>query len=217
VKVTVITYADDNAMKYFKYTYPLFKHWCNNKNYKLKVFCNNPAKCYTTWMKIYYLIEVMKQNDSDVLCFFDADIIINNLNLDLTQFINEKYDVYISKNGWNGGDLMNSGSILLKCNNRSLQFLEEVWSYHEGEYSFKLFWEQTVINKLYEEKYSNIIFPLEMRDLNSYGDDNYIHNPNNNVYHIMAKPIEVKIKLAKEHLLNLKNKNIYISGMENLI
>ena len=203
----IITFADENVLSYFKYCYPILKKWCNNMNYDLKVFSKNHTESTHHWMKIYYLLEVLKQNNYNLICFLDADIVINNMHLDLTTFLVDDKDIYICKNGWNGGELLNTGSILIKNTKNSLEFLEQVWSKHNGEYSNNYWHEQSIVNQLYG-KYHYMIKPLEMRDLNSYGDDDIINAPNNNLYHFMAKSLDRKIEYVKNHINILKQKGI---------
>jgi|LakMenE18May11ns_1017448.scaffolds.fasta_scaffold9931005_6 hypothetical protein len=205
MSVCINVYADATIEPYFNLCLPFFKKWTINMNYDFNRFYKNTFDCHPAWLKIYYLIKTLNTKKYDIVCSFDADIIINNSNIDIYSFLKPDKDIYICKNGGNGGDLLNSGVILTKYSDRSINFLNKVWSEHDKEYKNKQFWEQEIINQLYG-KYHYMIEVLENRALNSYGDDNLDSQPYNNVYHFMGKPLQEKVKFVENYILKLSSK-----------
>jgi len=198
-KTCVLVFADEQAESYFKYCLPEYQKWCSNKNYTLKIFKENKTNSAPMWMKIKLLYDELENNEFQIIIVMDADMIINNLNLDLNSFLKPDKDIYICKNEDNGGEYLNTGSIMIKNTENSKQFINEVWGEHNNEYANKYWWEQTIVNKLYSEKYSSVIEPLGMRDINSHWQCDKINHPKNNIYHFMARDKADKVVYVKTH------------------
>ena len=205
MQVCINVFADAAAEPYFNLCLPFFKKWTKNMSYDFNHFCKNNFDCNPSWMKIYYLIETLNTKKYDIVCAFDADIIINNLYIDLCTFLKDGKDIYICKNGGNGGDLLNGGVIMVRYNCESINFLNRVWLEHNKDYKNRPFFEQEIINQLYG-KYHYMIEPLETRILNSHGDDNLDSQPHNNVYHFMAKPLHEKVKFVENYIAKISSK-----------
>lgn len=199
-KVNIIVYVNNEADQYFKYCEPTFIEWCNNMGYILSVIRKeNNLSSHITWKKIDLLREVVNKGYYDIVAIVDADIIINNVGMDLTSYIKDGKSIYASSDGENGNSVINTGFMFVLCNEESKKFLDNVWKQRNGKYANKAYHEQTVISEMYRSGYYNIIEVLDMREINSFYLDDKYNRPNNNVYHFMARPTEHKVYYAKSH------------------
>jgi len=104
-------------------------------------------------IKIELLIEEIKQNMGNHIVFSDATIFVNSkTTLPLKTFIHRHaiYDLCFADNAIN--ELYNIGFMLIKCNDKTLQFFEDVLR------DLKTFngWDQEVVNQHIRERHHNL-------------------------------------------------------------
>lgn len=198
--VNVIVYADKNANEYFRYCEHTFKEWCNNMGYTLTIVKKeSDLNSHITWKKIDLLREAVIKKTHDIVAIVDADIVINNTELDLKSYIIQDKLIYASSDGENGNSVINTGFMFVLCNGEVEKFLDNVWKQRNGKYANKPYHEQTVISQMYKSNYRNIIEVLGMREINSFYLDDKYNRPNNNVYHFMARSLKCKVDYVKSH------------------
>ena len=203
-RVNIMVYVDSNADKYFKYCEYTFVEWCNNMGYTLTIVRKeNNLNSYVTWKKIDLLREAVVKKTHDIVAIVDADVIINNTELDLKSYIKRDKLIYASSDGENGNSVVNTGFLFVLCSDETERFLDNLWKQRNGKYANKPYHEQTVISEMYTSGYYNIIEVLGMRELNSFYLDDKYNRPNNNVYHFMARSLKHKVDYVKSHF-NIK-------------
>lgn len=200
MKITVLQIVTPAIKEYSELTIPIVSKYCIKHNYTHLVFNkDNDYLPHPSWAKIERLLNL--NNRFDFVWILDADCIIN-IDLPIEQVVtldlDDEYDAYISKNGNNGGRLLNGGSMIFK--NKSLDKLKKLYYQYLSSYSIEFlkqaFWEQNFINDCYDNKTLNIDV-LEMNVINSWwykmNDDNFIH-------HYMVRTINEKIDLITKYL-----------------
>lgn len=204
-RVNIIVYVDRIANEYFKYCEHTFVEWCDNMGYTLTIVRKkNNLTSHVTWKKIDLLREAVTKKTHDIVAIVDADIIINNTELDLKSYIKRDKLIYASSDGENGNSVINTGFMFVLCSDETERFLDNLWKQRNGKYANKQYHEQTVISEMYKSGYYNIIEVLGMREVNSFHLDDKYNKPNNNVYHFMARPLEYKVYYVKSHF-NIKD------------
>lgn len=143
----------------------------------------------------------------DRVFLLDADAFINNDSISLDLYT--KKSINICRNDENGGELLNTGSILFINNNLTVDLLKH-W-YKSGENTDKLFGyfhEQSILNSLHnsgidvpiDNRYKENIEVFESRAFNSWWlDISNNYNSNQFIQHIMARSIEEKTRIIKEY------------------
>lgn len=139
------------------------KRYCSYHGYDLQVIKQSldPERA-PAWSKIKLLQNILP--NYDWVFWSDADSIIKNLNIPLTQFIDEDFSFIVTKDA----RAMNTGEFLIKNTPTMLKLLHEI--YEEIDHTKLKGWEQFALLahlKAHPEYLSEFKF-LHQRDLNSY-------------------------------------------------
>lgn len=158
---------------------------------------------HPAWSKIWIFHHIVDYKSYDYIWVLDIDIVILNYNIDIRQYIPrfEKLEhIICSINGANGGSLLNTGSIIY--NPHAINAVLQSLKFHFNEKTIdelnKPFWEQDFINQLYD-KIPDRFTILGMNDINSYW---YQPDPNQLLFHFMARSLDDKIQIAKKFVNN---------------
>lgn len=158
----------------------------------------------THWAKVHLLKKYISEHLDDWIWVLDSDIIIKDNNFDLKLFIkhilsiNENINFIISENGLNGGELVNSGSFLIKVSYiEKLLFECNKYQITNGSKCKDYWHDQTFINE-FIKNFPNDCKILDMNILNSWWvspmDDSKF------ICHIMARGIDEKFDIMTELL-----------------
>eukprot|EP01031_Cornospumella_fuschlensis_P041259 gene41259-50356_t len=82
------------------------------------------------WNKVLFLLETMKTHDYEYVTWVDADLVILDFSLDLVALANQYHtaDVIMSKDKATAPFIGNTGLIIIRNTNWSIEFLQKWWS-----------------------------------------------------------------------------------------
>jgi len=198
LKICFLQVTSPEIHEYSQYSCLINKEYCKKHGYSyLNLNAINTKTHAPAWSKIFHTKDVLEKGNYTHVFFLDADAVVINQDKKIEEVIDKmKTFIAFSENGWNGGDLINSGcfiaskdaiSILEKCIEKSNTDMQ-----HQR---FGFPWEQTVITKMYESGISMDVF--SMNEINSY----WLYDVNSNdgqfIYHFMARPLKEKVVIAK--------------------
>jgi hypothetical protein len=132
-KILVCQYYTNN-LKYGKYSIDINKAYCERHGYDYHVYndhdrlwerANEPNVEAIQWFKVVFLKEMMEQKpDYDWYLFLDIDAVFCNHKDKIENYIDENYNVIMSDD-YSHHSAVNTGVILIKKNDWSLQFLQD--------------------------------------------------------------------------------------------
>lgn len=102
------------------------------------------------WYKIIFLLQLLKQKQYEYIMFIDADAVFVRDDYNILNIIeeNQNFD-FICSNDF-GPDIINSGVLIFKNTDWSIDFLERVWDsanyVSRGKYKLEIWHEQTIIS-----------------------------------------------------------------------
>lgn len=220
MKILLLQVLTPEIKDYSKWSIPINIEYSIKWNHDFHLYTalssDNPY--HPAWLKITSLDKI-NYKLYDWIWVLDCDAIINNQNIDILNIINkDPKPIIISMNEYNGGSLLNSGSMLIKSD-----FIPKIIERYEEcvtnnyKYLKERFWEQEFINEWYEED-KNLFSIREMSELNSHWRLNYltpdelnrfgvphieiIDQRQNLVHHYMSLPNDLRIKWMKQYFLN---------------
>lgn len=160
------------------------------------------------WFKIQMITKILKQKEYEYVMFVDADAIFVRNDFDIKELI-DKYkesDLIISEDF--GPDIVNTGVMIFKNTDWSIEFLEKIWEagnrFSRGKYKTELWHEQTImsacmlLNPFDREKVS-ILSPYDDNAIN----DHILRFGKTLIYHDLSK-----IRIAEIYKLGNGNYNI---------
>ena len=169
-----------------------------NKGYDTLLYTDK-IKYHPTWLKIDCLTKI-NYNKYDYVWVLDADCLINNISKSIEELIGQHpTKILCSKNGLNGGSLLNSGSIIYP--KESIEIILSHYAKYkdqDNKFLYEHWHEQTMLNEIVE-KYPTIFETLDMDVLNSwwlvdiYSNENFIH-------HYMGITKDEKLNKIKQHV-----------------
>jgi hypothetical protein len=207
--------ATSEIHQYSKYTQIINKYYCDIHNYEYKSIDYVSDKRYKTWGKIEHVLNYIEYYDR--IFFLDADAFVNNYKISLDKFSSNKL-IKICRNDENGGELLNTGSIIFLNNPLTIELLE-IW-YNSGENTNKLFnyfHEQSILNSLHnsgldvpkDKRFNENIEIFESRAFNSWWlDISHNYKKEQFIQHIMARTIKEKKEIIENYYFNVFNKKI---------
>jgi len=203
MKILFLQIYTQHISPYFQYVTMINAAYCVKHGYEYKTTITNVLEGYgVSWGKLFAIKE--EYDNYDYIFFLDSDAVIMNDEITIGNRIeNMKGHILFSENGWNGGDLINAGALILKCSDSGKKFIDDTLEaalldeYKEsknGKYQ-----EQDVINALYEkEEYKNIIDVFPMNYINSHWKYDYSCNDRQYIFHFMSWPLEDKVNIIKK-------------------
>lgn len=206
-KIAMLTVvSDDNYYKKYKYAFYTKKNYCKYHNYKYEFYIEKENKYPkgNGWMKIYKLLEIIK--NYDYVFMSDADVVITNNDIRLKDIImkyeNKNKMMYITSD-YNS---LNTGNIIWKNCKDTIEFLEKVLELGDDEIRYTIkkpykpmgIYEQPSIIYLLNTipEYRNKINIIPQYELNSYLDC----LPNSSLPNLI------------ENIGNIKNRNNWQPG-----
>ena len=131
-KILVCQYYTNN-LKYGTYSVDINKAYCERHGYDYHVYndhdrlwkiANEPSPEALQWFKVVFLREMMEQKpDYDWYLFLDIDAVFCNHKDKIENYIDENYNVIMSDD-YSHHSVVNTGVILIKKNDWSLEFLQ---------------------------------------------------------------------------------------------
>lgn len=195
-------------MEYAQYTVKINRAYCNLQGYEYILYKNIDTNRHPAWSKIKGAIENI--NTCDLLFILDADAYVQNQLIRIENFVNNNHPIRMCCNGENGGELLNSGAIIIKkgkITDLLLKYWWEAGRNHKKAYA--QFWEQDILNSLHNSGkdvpinkiFKENISVHDMRDFNSHWldmEESYL-NPNQFVQHLMARSAQDKARFIKNY------------------
>lgn len=189
-----------NNLSYSQYTKSINEKYCDEKGYgyfiesndfKIKSELNGRS---FTWYKPKFLLNVLDEKNPDYILFLDADAIVCNNNYKIEEFIDENYDIVVTRDY--GPSVMNAGVILLKNTDWVRSFLQKWWDISnelngpngepKGYYNNGLWHDQTCFGYLYNNEvgYKSKIKIINNKILNGNVFRDPVHN--NFIFHAFS-------------------------------
>jgi hypothetical protein len=195
--IKIIQYYTSN-LKYATTSEKINKKYCEKYGFDyfsqtddnlIKTISDNRA---VQWYKIKFIQDQLKSNDADYIVFMDADAIVVKSEIDIRDFI-QKYpnkELIISEDF--GPDIVNTGVMIFKNTQWSIDFLERVWEggnkISRGKYRGEIWHEQTIMS-IYLHVNENdrdktvILHPSDLNSIN----DNILREDKTFIYHDLSK------------------------------
>lgn len=196
-KLLVLQYYTPN-LEYGKLSEKINKNYCDNfeidyisltdKDYIDSKIDGRPYM----WFKILFLIEKLEENEYEYVMFIDADAIFVKNDFNIVDLIDEHKDFNLIINSDFGPDVVNTGSMIFKNSEWSIDFLKRIWEkanvISRGRYRTEIWHEQTIMSiflTINEDDIKNakILMPNTM---NSINDLIYVENQTL-IYHDLSK------------------------------
>jgi len=127
MKITCYSYSDNPDVR--NITWLSLEFYCKKHGYRFRGFTESIEKEYKKhWNKIHYGINLLKEDDSEYIVWFDHDIIIKNFDIKLEDIIKEygfdegEQNLMLSKEVKDFEDKapLNTGVIVFKNNEENL-------------------------------------------------------------------------------------------------
>lgn len=204
MKTLLLQIATPEVECYAKYSKKINAFYAKKYGYDYKSINSVSKSRHQAWGKVEGVINNLKNYERVFL--LDADAYVNNDAISLDNFSSEKI-IKICRNDENGGELLNTGSIIFLNNPLTFDLLK-TW-YDGGEKTDKLFgffWEQSIFNSLHndgincpiDDRFKNNVEIFESRAFNSWWlDISNNYNPNQFIIHIMARSNDEKVEIIK--------------------
>lgn len=113
-------------------TWPIMAEYCQRHDYEFRGIVVESCERDVIWQRVKSLQEALKECDWAV--HIDADCLITNHNIPLTEFIESDKSIVISCAPYKGESIFNDGFFLANSNHRnSQQILKETWDLHRPE------------------------------------------------------------------------------------
>ena len=141
-----------NIKSYSELAEKINRKYANKNGYDFKVFHKEVFNRAPQWCKIEVINELLQKNRYKYLFWIDSDAFFNKHDMKIEDIINNDSDknIIICNDDINNGNedknriTVNTGTIIVKCNEWSKNFFKLLWDY-ETEYRFVHFHEQTVL------------------------------------------------------------------------
>ena len=208
-KTLLLQVVTKDIESYAIYSTQINKSYAHKHGYDFKIVDNVRPNRHAAWAKVDWAMRELFVRGYGRVFVLDADAFINNHDITLDSFDFRK-PINICRNDQNGGELLNTGSIVYQNFPNTVDLLLKWYHACEGtRYTHDYFWEQSIFNSLHN---SGQIVPLDpafaemtavydSRAFNSWWLDptpNY-YNPSQFVMHVMARSTEEKTAIMQGH------------------
>lgn len=184
-------------------TIPILEKYCDKHKYLAAIDEVMNYSRYTGIDKIITALDSLEQND--VVMVLDADVLITNFTINIEDFIEDNYDLYISKDIHG----INAGVFIIKSGEWSLKFLQYLLDSIGGD----IHCEQDAINKYINGKGMDKIKLLPQNSINSMLYENYAEGEQTHengqwqvgdfILHLPAMSIQKRIEIFQNHLKDI--------------
>jgi len=217
-KICIVMSHTENIYSYSKIAEYINKLYAYKHGYDFKIFNLVMKDRAPQWCKIDAINRVLNDQQSkyDYLFWIDADAFFNNHNIPLDAFITDSNkNIIICDDIPNSTrpNTVNTGTFFVKCTEWSRDFFNQIWKY-DGEYLYKHFHEQTIIDMCILQNFINIKEKIIVYPTNTFNstfgklwDKNYIRD--NFILHIMAQSSDTRRAYMNEWLIK-NGHSVYI-------
>lgn len=211
-KICICMSHTENIYDYSKLTERINKEYAIKHGYDFQIFNLEMTDRAPQWCKIDVINRLLNENDInqyDYLFWIDADAFINKHDIPLETFITDmNKNIIICDDVPNSGkeNTINSGTFFVKCNDWSKEFFKKLWDYN-GEYLYKYFHEQTMMEYYINENIMDAKKYIEVKPASTFNSDiNQIYNGSGKdtfLIHLMAMSRDFRVEYInnwmKEH------------------
>jgi len=167
MKVVVCTEYGDNYKEIAEITGFVMKEYCERHGYSFVEIKLEDGNNYA--YKKHEAFEQIMKSDVDLIWYLDADAIITNMKIPITDFVDDYYPVYITKDA----NELNGGSLIIK-NNKAGRMFNEIVLQNRDMFPN----EQNFYNSMPMLMFGpDIMKILPHPSINSYRYDLYEHHP----------------------------------------
>jgi SAM-dependent methyltransferase len=144
------------------------------------------------WYKIKFIQQQLEESNVDYIMFMDADAIFVKPEVDIRTIIEDYLDKELIISEDFGPDIVNTGVMIFKNTNWSVDFLKRIWEggnkISRGKYRTDIWHEQTIVSAyLYvndnDRDKTVILSPLDFNSIN----DNILRQDKTFIYHDLSK------------------------------
>lgn len=203
-RVLILQYYTPDISDYAHLTAIINSKYAKRWGYKYEcVKLDTTFGAYPTWWKFFLIKDRLEREDVDYVFFLDADAFVNNDKVLEYYFKDQNTEFGICKNGPNGGDLLNTGSMFLKKGFYSISICSMILeSFANSNYKLNHYHEQTELDRLIVEN-PNIKDWMTIYEYNVFNSwwrdcEKEYYNPNQFILHVMARPLDEKVRIIKE-------------------
>lgn len=198
-KVCVFTWYDDNCKSYGDITSEINKKYCEKEGYTFyKDSIRRVPERTGHWERLPLFVKLMDHMKYDYLIWIDADACFRPHDGVLKEMINKyhKYDIIWSYD-YPYTKQINSGFIILKCNDYSLSFMKHLLQDKDDRWFHKPNWDQNKINEYYNKNimdiqdHSCVLAHMKLQDF-------YNTNKDAMILHLAGQSEEKRIKTFTE-------------------
>jgi len=153
-----------------------YEEYCSRYGYKfIKHFGNIPEiNRFPYWIKQYLVMKYI--GATDWLMWTDADTIVTNMTISLTDVIDENYDIIVTKE-----DVMQTGCILFRNSEWTRDFLRKWWDIGDANHEY---WIRENINTNHILNDNNCMHNLIDIESSSESHIKYVNNKQFLVKHV---------------------------------
>jgi SAM-dependent methyltransferase len=166
-----------------------FEYFSQTDNDTIRNTSDNRA---VQWYKIKFIQQQLEESNVDYIMFMDADAIFVKPEVDIRTIIEDYLDKELIISEDFGPDIVNTGVMIFKNTNWSVDFLKRIWEggnkISRGKYRTDIWHEQTIVSAyLYvndnDRDKTVILSPLDFNSIN----DNILRQDKTFIYHDLSK------------------------------
>lgn len=207
LKICICMSETDNIYSYSKLSEYINTLYAKKHGYDFKMFNVKMTDRSPQWCKIDVINTLLnKKYDYDYLFWIDADAFFNIQSIPLETFITPNKNIIICDDIPNSGrkNTINTGTFFVKCNDWSRELFKSLWNY-KGDYLYKHFHEQTLLEYYINNNINNIQQYIDIKPCRSFNMDiNQLNDGtvyDNFIIHLMATSQQFRIKFMKDWIL----------------
>jgi SAM-dependent methyltransferase len=195
--IKIIQYYTSN-LQYAITSEKINKEYCNKYGFEYFSQTDNDTIRNTSdnravqWYKIKFIQQQLEESNVDYIMFMDADAIFVKPEVDIRTIIENYPDKELIISEDFGPDIVNTGVMIFKNTNWSVDFLKRIWEggnkISRGKYRTDIWHEQTIVSAyLYvndnDRDKTVILSPLDFNSIN----DNILRQDKTFIYHDLSK------------------------------
>jgi hypothetical protein len=197
--------------EYARYSCAINRRYAASHGYDYEVYAQVDPTRHPSWSKVKAAIERIATHGQ--VFILDADAYVQDESIGFEAFLYPKKSLNLCENGPNGGELLNTGAVVLARTRHTADLLRTWWD--AGGMTRKTwqhFWEQDILNSLHnsgkdvprDERFRDAVAVWPHHAFNSWWCD-VERNPASKrfVQHIMARPLAEKAAMIRRHFDHL--------------
>ena len=195
--IKIIQYYTSN-LQYAVTSEKINKEYCNKYGFQYfsqtddKIIRETSDNRAVQWYKIKFIQQQLEESDVDYIVFMDADAIFVKQDFNICEIIKNYPDKELIISEDFGPDIVNTGVMIFKNTEWSINFLKRIWEggnkISRGKYRTEIWHEQTIMSAyLYvNDNDSDKTVILSPTDFNSI-NDNILRQDKTFIYHDLSK------------------------------